>query len=181
MKSSVKILLLCTLAISLLGVWVGRGSAGHWLLTVVPCLYIGGPVLLASGLFWLVKRQYGNTFLVTLVMVAVLVSGLKLGGLVSQHDVAKAQAFCESLTPQLEQMKVTTGQYPLSIEPIRLTNTTFPRLVLEQFRYTSDGTNFTLSFPDPEGILVCYVYESYRRSWNRLECYPEDLGVVKIR
>jgi len=112
------------LPVSMVAVFVGRGSVEHFVIAVVPAL-LGAPLLALWGIvIWffasrnddpVVKRRMrwmaaalvgiGHFFLL-------LAPSYPAGLLMNYRDIRGARFYCESLMPRLESYREANGVYP---------------------------------------------------------------------
>jgi hypothetical protein len=102
--------------------------------------------------------------LVAVISASTLISLLP-GNALAKRDIAAAKTYCESLIPEIDAYQRAHGAYPLDISLITRSSDV-PRL-LRGFRYyLSDGSEFSMSFVDPRGIMNFIGYNSHVRTWS---------------
>ena len=149
----------------------GRGSFYHLLAVLGAAIYVGVPALIGFVCSRLVRervplarRLAPVAGAVALVSASTLLS-LVPGAAVARRDIAAARSYCESLIPAIDEYQRTHGAFPSNIVFVAK-DREVPRLLRGVTYYWSDGTEFTINFGDPRGMMNFIGYNSETRRWS---------------
>jgi len=152
--------------------WIWRGCDEYVWVVGVASAAIGAPAFLVAWIaFQVSKRQTRLVAKAIAVGCFVLLQliGLIMGKSLYKSDVTQAKKFCESLTPQIDDVKKKYGRYPPNLDRILPANTKYPRLISSQDTkfYWATPRVYGFSFIDPHrlGSKDKLCYSSDRREW----------------
>ena len=166
------------LALAVVEVFLGRGSFIHFVLVIGVCIYIGGPLLLFSVIYFSLLRgrlgkelsKIATSALLGVVVVLLQLISLPLGGAVYRADVREAQELCESLVPLIDKYMEAHGSYPDSIDAFIDKGKPLPRLLTRSGKFYLGGEDgFSFNFIDPAGLMSMYCYSSEGRKWFKFD------------
>ncbi|MCZ7593442.1 MAG: hypothetical protein M5U15_15470 [Kiritimatiellae bacterium] len=91
------------------------------------------------------------------------------GGLLNQREIGKAKKYCEQLAVRLDQMKEQSGLYPTNLVGM-IEQTDIPRILKDgNLYYHSQGTNYSITFSDPGGMMNGWDFIGNTRKWSRFD------------
>ena len=171
------------LPVSLVAVFVGRGSIEHLVFAVVPAL-LGVPLLVLWGIvIWLIAlrnkdpdiRRRIQWIAAALVGIGhfflLLAPSYPSGLLLNYRDVRGARFYCESLMPRLESYREAHDVYPAVVDSLLPSERPLPRLLKGRQFYRRVGADYEFAFLDPSPISGGYSYFSStvrsRGKWER--------------
>jgi hypothetical protein len=178
-KTSIRVLAVLVVGCAWVGIsaWIGRGSAGHFLLGVGPLLWFFLPLLLVLGVSLAIRALSDGRRKSIAKRVALGASGLLLllvfqalsypvGLWFDDADLRAAREYCDALRPRLEDWRAQRGEYPRRIGELGLDFSGAPRLFEDAGGYGSDGEHYWFHLVDPAGMLNFVGYRSERGSWE---------------
>jgi len=83
----------------------------------------------------------------------------------SEAEEAEAKAFCESLIPQIETIKHSTGKFPEKLDPSWLKDKTIPRLINPRDFYVGDERYYSFHFLNPDRLENLFCFEAEQHVW----------------
>ena len=97
------------------------------------------------------------------------IAAIYLGGMLNNRRIEEAKAYCEELAIRLDTAREATGLYPTNltalIEPKEL-----PRILKGgNLYYHSQGTNYSITFADPGGMMNGWDFIGSTRKWSRFD------------
>lgn len=154
---------------------MGWGNWGVILFAITAVYYCTIPLLLASGLFWLLNHRWHHEILAGIAMFFFtmgLFSGsmgisLPLSKLINDREAAITQKFCEQLAEKLDQYKKDHGIGPVSISTIIASEATIPRFFDPNNCYQVGTESFSLYYRNPSVFMFGGMeYSSFERKWK---------------
>jgi hypothetical protein len=83
----------------------------------------------------------------------------------NQRSEAEAKSFCESLIPQIEGIKHTTGKFPEKLDPSWLRGKALPRLIDSQRFYSGHDDFYDFHFRNPRRLNGLFVFDYQHKVW----------------
>ncbi len=153
--------------------FVGRGSFQHFIIGLILAVYGAGGAMLAAVIAYLLYRKTGVAsakiatlaFGVLTIIAVLQLASLPLGGMLLTKDIEAAQAYYESLIPELEEFRSRAGRYPANFGELGAELPKAPRLVRDDGSYNSDGETYQFSLVNPGSIMGFYYYDSATGLW----------------
>lgn len=141
--------------------------------TMAQC--IGLPLfLLAIFFLWKAKKKpedvFNNIGIILMVVGGVLLLQwlvIPMGKQVSNYQIQKTQAYCESLIPLIEEYKQVNGEYPETLDDFLPPETKLPSLLQSRSFYVKTGDAFNFAFIEPDSFINrTYIYDSTTKLWQ---------------
>ncbi|MDD2235708.1 MAG: hypothetical protein PHG65_00700 [Kiritimatiellae bacterium] len=156
---------------------IGQGRFSFDLLIIAVCLWVAAPLFLFSGVFLAIAYRkphpvmigFGQCILLASLILGSTWASIYMGDHLNQREIEKAKKYCEQLAVQLDGMKEQHGSYPTNlvgtIQPSDL-----PKILQNgNLYYHSQGTNFSITFSDPGGMMSGWDFMGKTRKWRRFD------------
>jgi len=156
---------------------IGRGRFSVDILILASVVWIAAPLFLFSGIFLAIASRKPHPLMITIgqwLMLISLVIGsslasVYLGGRCNQRDINAAKAYCEQLADRLDNAKDNQGAYPTNLVGL-IEERSLPRVLRENNLYFhSQGTNYSITFSDPGGMMNGWDFIGNTRKWSRFD------------
>lgn len=156
---------------------IGHGRFAFDIMILAACIWIAAPLFIFSGIFLAIAYRKPHPVMIGIgqwIMLASLVLGstlasITMGGLLNQREIEKAKKYCEQLAVRLDQMKEQSGLYPTNLVGM-IEQTDIPRILKDgNLYYHSQGTNYSITFSDPGGMMNGWDFIGNTRKWSRFD------------
>lgn len=156
---------------------IGRGRFVFDIMILAACFWIAAPLFLFSGIFLAIACRKPHPVMIEIgqwMMLASLVLGSTLiaipfGGKLNQSEINKAKIYCEQTAVILDIKFELTGTYPTNLTEI-ITERDLPRVLRGgNLYYHSQGTNYSITFADPGGMMSGWVFIGNTKQWSQFD------------
>jgi len=166
-----------SLLLNIVVTFVGQGRFVFDVFIFAACIWIAAPLFLFSGIFLAVAYRKPHPASISFgqwVMLASLVIGscfasIYFGGLLNNRQINEAKSYCEQLAIQLDKVRETSGLYPTNLtEYVQQSN--LPRILRGgNLYYHSQGTNYSITFSDPGGLMNGWDFIGNTKKWSQFD------------
>ncbi len=158
-------------------VLIGHGRFVFDILVLAACFWIAAPLFLFSGIFLAIAYRKPHPVMIEIgkwLMLSSLVIGSTLiaipfGGKLNQSDINKAKIYCEQTAVILDIKYDLLGAYPTNLTGI-ITERDMPRILRGgNLYYHSQGTNYSITFSDPGGMMSGWYFIGNTKQWSQFD------------
>ena len=175
MKLLIAIIVSIVLNIAL--AFIGQGRFIFDILILAACIWIAAPLFLFSGIFLAVAYRKPNPVMISIgqwMLLASFILGstfisVYFGRLLNDKRINEAKGYCEELAVQLEKARDTSGVYPSNLTMF-IEQSSPPRILQNgNLYYHSQGSNYSITFSDPGGMMNGWDFIGSTKEWHRFD------------
>ena len=157
--------------------FIGQGRFIFDILILAACIWVAAPLFLFSGIFLAIAYRKPNPVMISIgqwMLLASIVLGSTLmaayfGGLLNDKRINEAKVYCEELAVQLDKARDTAGVYPTNLTMF-IEHTPPPRILQNgNLYYHSQGSNYSITFSDPGGMMNGWDFIGSTKEWHRFD------------
>jgi hypothetical protein len=173
--------LLVAIAVSILLnlglVFIGQGRFVFAILILAGCIWIAAPLFLFSGIFLAIAYRKPHPVMISIgqwMMIASIVVGstltaIYLGGRLNDRRIEEAKVYCEGIANTLDSLRDSSGYYPTNLTGL-VQQSDLPGILKGgNLYYHSQGTNYSITFADPGGMMNGWDFIGSTKKWSRFD------------
>ena len=158
-------------------VLIGQGRFVLDIIILAACVWIAAPLFIFSGIFLAIAYRKphpvmiaaGHWLMLTSLVLGSTLAAVYLGGILNTRRIDEAKAYCERLAIALDGTREETGFYPTNLTGIVQQSDLPDILKGGNLYYHSQGTNYSITFPDPGGMMNGWDFIGSTKKWHRFD------------